>query len=1188
MAIASKKHFLFFYLFFALASSESVEISFGLDREELLERGVKGWKIVSSDGKPVNVLSVDAVWDGVEVVEDTSHEWYYSLPPKLYDGLAHAYGNILKWELIHRNFPNKFEEFLFAHDLIIRGKGLSVSFSGAVDPLKFKTNAQAWIHESAGWKVKYDVENLWNDAKAEDIQQALQNVRGLLFRGGFYQGSEVTVLVSFQLEAMQKVSKIADAKFNGEEGNENNLHGRPQTRAHQNSDGSFVKKSSSETGRDKKARSPSLDEAFQQDVQEGVWIPAKDPVKGKTYFWNSVTKQSVWKLPKGAKVQEKKDDGGKKKDDSGKKKDDGGKKKDDSGKKKDDTGKNSDKSMPSFQKPSGQGILSEQEVSILVEIASNKHVVQARVLTAQGLIAVTSRHLIVVESACLYRVDLREVLQIDFSLDEKRQLIPHIKMNQIERNVFSFALSREKSCEQFVKLVLRNKNNLQSSQYKPFVNPRSQVSESVCTSPSSDCRAYSLFEQARSAGDASIYHVCFDAEHNNVEILIRQEKKYSNSGPEGIPPVAEKTKVSIPTGDLDAHNRRSSGTSRLSQGSASMRHELGDLAAQEVRDESTSHAMKQQSERKRSEKVQTMSKSQTKQTREAPRSLFESAETTNSADDHGGHIDWNSWDSDSNLRHKAVKDVGPKIHEDPKPFNMDFDETLEHEKLLREREMSEMSDRRQENFNRPVHPIESSSNEFPSDESLFANDDPNDFANSMHDLNRHHHHHGDMHLSKMYEHPSPPGNVPHSHQHQHQHQHPGTRQAHNDQSAHPNFKGNNLMTSSDGEQADAASTPLAKLKSRYRREITAGVEGLHEAMAFSSSEFIWFAAGELRVERLSEMGPLRARDGHLMQLDFDGSDPILLNLLQFKEHDLSSFFPGLNEALMRNKPTLFSHMSSPRKAQPAHQGPDERSSASADLRSTAPPTSSKDGEGDEAKKEMERQLAGEQVVKRLDGSSQCIALTGQDLVVTWTSSQSRREKLKDIVGMKTSSSSELEISFERSPPVSVAMSGMAQSEMSSFFELMASFTFHKNKKSTGRVKTPRSTDMLQTKEDQIEDYRHRSEHAAGMQEDEELRWSEGAAARWEEQLVNLLETSGDAGNKTLVGCSSALSFSDLQLSIVGDIVGGVSGGRQFMLVRNFDLPPLSPHLPSHPIPCPSFPSPAPPSLLSALHSPLLT
>ena len=175
---------------------------------------------------------------------------------------------------MHRNFlSGGAPDFISdAADIIIRSATHELSYSRAIKPLTYESLARVRLHEDEGWRLR-ELEG-WGFRRGggggqhvgsgEVMRKVLQNVQGLLVRGGFYRGSEIAVLHTLKVSAAAAAASSPSSSYGTSSGTSSSA--KPE-----NSGGG--------------------------GGEEGKWIPAKDPVSGRTYYWHSITKQSRWRIP---------------------------------------------------------------------------------------------------------------------------------------------------------------------------------------------------------------------------------------------------------------------------------------------------------------------------------------------------------------------------------------------------------------------------------------------------------------------------------------------------------------------------------------------------------------------------------------------------------------------------------------------------------------------------------------------------------------------------------------------------------------------------------------------------------------------------------------------------------------------------------------------------------------------------
>jgi hypothetical protein len=207
----------------------------------------------------MSAFSMCMCMDGVEIPALDSHDPTGTLDVKL----------------MHRNFLTRGQpEFIgTAPDIIIRSTSHELRYFGAVKPLTYESSAHVRLHEEEEWHVAAlgtDGEQTRSDSAG--MHNILSDVRVFLIRGGFYRGPEITILHAFTLSSSSTTASSSSS-----------THASASlTASAEGEQGSAVQGANGARG----------------TPDKGKWVPAKDPVSGRTYYWHSITKQSRWRVPK--------------------------------------------------------------------------------------------------------------------------------------------------------------------------------------------------------------------------------------------------------------------------------------------------------------------------------------------------------------------------------------------------------------------------------------------------------------------------------------------------------------------------------------------------------------------------------------------------------------------------------------------------------------------------------------------------------------------------------------------------------------------------------------------------------------------------------------------------------------------------------------------------------------------------
>ena len=124
---------------------------------------------------------------------------------------------------MHRNFlSGGAPDFISdAADIIIRSATHELSYSRAIKPLTYESLARVRLHEDEGWRLR-ELEG-WGFRRGggggqhvgsgEVMRKVLQNVQGLLVRGGFYRGSEIAVLHTLKVSAAAAAASSPSSSY---------------------------------------------------------------------------------------------------------------------------------------------------------------------------------------------------------------------------------------------------------------------------------------------------------------------------------------------------------------------------------------------------------------------------------------------------------------------------------------------------------------------------------------------------------------------------------------------------------------------------------------------------------------------------------------------------------------------------------------------------------------------------------------------------------------------------------------------------------------------------------------------------------------------------------------------------------------------------------------------------------------
>ncbi len=181
------------------------------------EEDADGWLAVGNGlARPTHEIH-DGRPGGYIRIQDTSNEtWYWSAPGKFLGDRSRAYGRLLSFDLSQSVTDHQFD----AHDVILRGAGISLYYEARYNPLAGWTNYQ----------VPLVAGNLWrNDETGElatesELRAVLASLSELLIRGEFRGwegesgGLDNVVLDLGYEEEPPKTENVAEAFDNEEHG----------------------------------------------------------------------------------------------------------------------------------------------------------------------------------------------------------------------------------------------------------------------------------------------------------------------------------------------------------------------------------------------------------------------------------------------------------------------------------------------------------------------------------------------------------------------------------------------------------------------------------------------------------------------------------------------------------------------------------------------------------------------------------------------------------------------------------------------------------------------------------------------------------------------------------------------------------------------------------------------------------
>jgi hypothetical protein len=387
------------------------------------------WKVELLGAIPIHEqqrpqVTLSPTTEGLEGVEDSeARAWYFVAPTELLGNWMDAYGGLLATQLMHRNFLSGggAPDFIAdAADIIIRSSTHELSYSHSIKALTYDSSVRVRLHTDDGWHVR-----ALGGGTGGDVREVLKDVKALLIRGGFYRGSEITILHSFEISSSSSSASSSSAS------------------------------ASASSAAGAAAADGGLSSAGGGGRDKGKWIPAKDPVSGRTYYWHSITKQSRWRMPKeeadahsqnsssstfstsssassvsssssrpcaqtvsqllDARVHRESSDEGRR-----------GEKAPSQGETRDFNERTEANVRGEGRAASGEddggvgaGGMSESERGSLLQRAGGQEMVQARVTLEDSILAITRTHLLVVDRHCVLRADVRNVESLQLSRESE-------------------------------------------------------------------------------------------------------------------------------------------------------------------------------------------------------------------------------------------------------------------------------------------------------------------------------------------------------------------------------------------------------------------------------------------------------------------------------------------------------------------------------------------------------------------------------------------------------------------------------------------------------------------------------------------------------------------------------------------------------------------------------------------------
>ena len=166
--------------------------------------GDDGWEVI---GEARDLRAESAA---ISALDEGSHLWFFSAPPKYLGDVRESFGCRLSYSLGHYHSDSAGRQPTMVEDVVLISDlhNMTLLRSGVIKPWTYTSNVEVQLDGSGRWTHAITGDT----ASDDDLRQALSALSGLLVRGGYYHGKETTWLKDVQMGRKQRVNRANPAE----------------------------------------------------------------------------------------------------------------------------------------------------------------------------------------------------------------------------------------------------------------------------------------------------------------------------------------------------------------------------------------------------------------------------------------------------------------------------------------------------------------------------------------------------------------------------------------------------------------------------------------------------------------------------------------------------------------------------------------------------------------------------------------------------------------------------------------------------------------------------------------------------------------------------------------------------------------------------------------------------------------
>ena len=186
----------------AVSGKDWFEVEVTLAKSDFVD-GDEGWEVIGE------AAELRAESSAISALDDGSHLWFFSAPPKFLGDVRDSFGCRLTYALGHYHSDSAGRQPTMVEDLVLISDlhNMTLLRSGVIKPWTYSSNVEVQLDGSGHWTHAITGDT----ASDDDVRRTLSSLSGLLVRGGYYHGPETTWIKDVYMGKKQRVQRVNPA-----------------------------------------------------------------------------------------------------------------------------------------------------------------------------------------------------------------------------------------------------------------------------------------------------------------------------------------------------------------------------------------------------------------------------------------------------------------------------------------------------------------------------------------------------------------------------------------------------------------------------------------------------------------------------------------------------------------------------------------------------------------------------------------------------------------------------------------------------------------------------------------------------------------------------------------------------------------------------------------------------------------